>query len=72
MSKRLAPSQQKIEYYNNGSLETVGDYTKRDGNPIGLISFFYEADLSKGVDNFESAMVTISDNYMTLPNDHFL
>ena len=71
MSKRLAPSQQKIEYYNNGSLETVGDYTKRDGNPIGLISFFYEADLSKGVDNFESAMVTISDNYMTLPNDLF-
>lgn len=68
INKRHAPRQQKIEYYNNGSLKSVGDYTKRNGYPIGLISFFYEADLSKGVDNFEHAMVRLSDNYLTLPN----
>ena len=31
INKRHAPRQQKIEYYNNGSLKSVGDYTKRNG-----------------------------------------
>lgn len=67
INKRFVPRQQYVEYYENGSLKSIGNYTKSDCKPIGLISFFHEADLSIGADYYDLAMVIISDGYVTLP-----